>query len=145
LRAAAFGEESKRFLKGFREFFGESAVGTLGTILTRALVLFSSTFAPGTGGARWAGRSSIHLAAGREPLTPGFGRLSLIGSEQPVFQWRAVETTNDQVHLFRIGGIDERESLGFLRFGIANYFDVVVNKVFCGQPGLDIVFGHPHR
>lgn len=69
----------------------------------------------------------------------------MIGTQQPVFQWRTIKAADDGVHLFRVRSIDERESLRFLRLGIANYFYVVVYKVFCVEPGLDIVLGNPDR
>ena len=69
----------------------------------------------------------------------------MIGPQQPVFKWRAIEAADDGVHFLRVRSIDERESLRFLRLGIANHFYVVVYKVFCVQPGLDIVLGDPDR
>src|SRR5580692_8471188 len=89
--------------------------------------------------------SSIHRTGGSGARTFRFRRLRLIGSQQPVFERCAVETSDDGVHFLRVRSIDERESLGFLRLGIADHFYVVVYKVFCVQPGLDIILGDPDR
>src|SRR6185312_4863218 len=40
---------------------------------------------------------------------------------------------------------NERESLGFLRFGVTNYLDRVSDQVVGGKPRLDIVGRHPDR
>src|SRR5579871_600978 len=130
-------------LESFGELFGECAGWTLRTSLTaRTLVLPAAAFTPGTGR---SGRSSIHGTAGTDARTFGFGRLGLICPQQSIFQRSAIEAADDRVHLFRVRRIDEGESLRFLRLWVANYFYVVVYKVFCVEPGLDIVLGNPDR
>jgi hypothetical protein len=71
--------------------------------------------------------------------------LCRIGAEQAILQRRAIETADNRVHLFRVGGIDESEALGFLRFRIADHFNRVRNQIFGGEPALNIVRGHPNR
>jgi hypothetical protein len=71
--------------------------------------------------------------------------LRRIGAEQAVFQRRAVEPADNRVHLLCIGGVDKSEALGLLRFGIADHFYCVRNKIFGGEPSSDIVSGHPNR
>ena len=60
----------------------------------------------------------------------GFRRLGLIGAQQSIFEGCAVETADDEVHLFRVRGVDESESFGFLSLRIADYLHVVVDEVF---------------
>src|ERR1700729_3081190 len=105
-------------------------------------MLSAATFATRTPGANCG---SIDWARRAGAWTFRFGRLRLIGPQQPIFQRRAIKAADDGVHLFRVRSIDKRESLGFLRLGVANHFYVVVYKVFCVQPGLDIVLGDPDR
>lgn len=130
-RIGWLGSEGK--LESFREFFRESAMRTLGAILIGALVLSSASFAAR---AR-SGRRPVRRTSGRLSSRAGFGRLSLIGPEQPsssagcVFERGAVETADDRIHLFRIGRVDKGEPLGLLRLGIANYLYVVEDQVFC--------------
>ena len=69
----------------------------------------------------------------------------MIGAEQAIFERSAIKAADDQIHLFRIGCVDERETLRFLRFGVADHFDVVENQVLCVQPGFDIVLRDPNR
>jgi hypothetical protein len=128
-------------LKGFGEFFGEGAGGTLRSILgAGALVFSAATFPPWS---RWSCGGSIHRTARSGSGTLRLGRLRLIGAQQPVFEWSAIETADDGVHFFRVRSVDECETLRFLRLGISNHFHVVVYKVFCVKPGLDIVLGNP--
>jgi hypothetical protein len=72
------------------------------------------------------------------------GRLRRIGAEQAIFQRRAVKPADDRVHLLGVGGIDKREPLGLLRFGIADHFNRVRNQIFSGEPAFNIVRGHPN-
>jgi hypothetical protein len=128
-------------LKGFGEFFGEGAGGALGSILgAGALVFSAATFPPWS---CWSCSGSIHRTARSSSRTLRFRRLRLIGAQQPVFEWSAVETADDGVHFFRVRSVDECEPLRFLRLGISNHFHVVVYEVFCVKPGLDIVLGNP--
>ena len=69
----------------------------------------------------------------------------MIGAQKAIFEGGAIESADDGVHFFRVRGVDECESLGFLRFRVPNHFDVVVYEVFCVKPGLDIVLGNPDR
>jgi hypothetical protein len=71
--------------------------------------------------------------------------LRRIGAEQAVFQGRAIESADNRVHLLRVGGINEGEALGLLRFGVADHFNRVRNQIFGGEPSSDIVRGHPNR
>ena len=57
-------------------------------------------------------------------------RLGLIGAQQTIFQGSAVKTSDDGLHFFRVGGVDEGEPFRFLRFRVADYLDIVVDKVF---------------
>ena len=74
---------------------------------------------------------------------PRAGPLSRIGPKQAILQRSAVKPSNDGVHLLGIGRFNEREALGLLRFGIADYFNCVRYQVFGTQPTLDIVRGDP--
>lgn len=57
-------------------------------------------------------------------------RLRRIRAQQTIFERCTIEAADDGVHLLRIRRIDERESLGFLRFGIADHFNGVRDQVF---------------
>ena len=78
-------------------------------------------------------------------LRLAFRRLGRIGTQQPVFQWGSVESSNNRTHLFLIWCFDKSESLGFLRFGVTNHLDRISDQVVCGKPRLDIVGRHPDR
>jgi len=105
-------------------------------------VFLAAAFPTGT-----YGSSAIYLAlangSGGDAL--GLRRLSLVRPEKPVFQWCAIESADDEIHLFRVRRVDEREALGLLGLRVANHFDIVEDKVFCIEPRLDIVFGNPNR
>ena len=137
-------------LESFGQFFRESAMRALGASIgtrRRAFVLPAASLPARAGG--W--RSPIHLSGLSGALTltlagnSGLRRLSLIGAQQPVFQRGTVETADDQIHLFRVGCIDEGEPLRFLGLRIADYLDVIVDEVFCVKPGLDVVLRNPDR
>jgi hypothetical protein len=70
-------------------------------------------------------------------------RLCWICPEKTVFEWCAIEAADDSVHLFRVGGVDKREALRFLCFGVADHFDRVGNQGFGAEPALDIVSCDP--
>jgi len=131
-------------LESLGEFFCEGAWLPLRTtLLRRTFVLFPTTLA--TRRSCGGGGSAIHLTGRTRPGTFRSRRLGLIGAQQAVFQRRAIKAADDQVHLFRVGCVDECESLGLLRLGIADYFDIVVYEVFCVKPGLDVVLRNPDR
>jgi hypothetical protein len=133
---------SRKPLKSFGEFFGERARRTLRTTLLRTFVLLAAAFT--------AGRScggSIYLAGwswGRSRSFRSWG-LGLIGPKQAIFQRRAVKTPDDRIHFFRVGRVDEGESLGLLSLWVADHLDIVVDEVFCVKPGLDVVLSNPDR
>ena len=79
----------------------------------------------------------------RWALSLGSGWLRGIGPKQAILQRSTVKPADDRVHLLGVGRLDERESLGFLRFGIADYFNCVRDQVLGTQPALDIVGGNP--
>lgn len=127
-------------LEGFGELFSEGAVGTLRTSGIVTLMFLAATLTTR------AGRSSVVGRIGRRGTLSLRARgLGLIGSQEPVFKRCAIEAPNDEIHLFCVGRVDERETLGLLCLGIANHFYVVECQVLCGKPGLYIVFGDPHR
>ena len=134
------GERGRRSLEGFGEFFGESAGLPLRTTLLRTFVLLASPLAARRTGGRATG-------LGRLTWGDAFGprRLGLVGPQQTVFQRSTIKAADDEIHLFRIRRVDECESLRFLSLGVADHFDVVEDKVFCVQPGLDVVLRNPDR
>lgn len=127
-------------LEGLGEFFSEGAVGTLRTGGVVTFVLLAATLTARTGCG-----SVVRGICGRGTLSLRARRLSLIGSQEPVFERCAIKAANDEIHLFGVGRVDECETLGLLCLGIANHLYVVECQVLCGKPGLDIVFGDPHR
>jgi len=68
----------------------------------------------------------------------------LIGAQQTILKRGAIEPADDGVHLFRVGGVNEGESLGFLGLGIPDHLHVVVDEIFRVEPRLDVVLGDPH-
>lgn len=92
-----------------------------------------------------SGAIHLALANGSGSQSLGLRRLSLVRPEEPVFQRCAIESADDQIHLFRVRRVDEREALGLLSLRVADHFDIVEDKVFCVEPRLDIVFGNPNR
>ena len=77
-------------------------------------------------------------------LDSAFGRLCRVGPEDFVLERSAVEAAYDRLHLVSRWRFDKRESLGFLRFVIPDYFNRVRDKVFGGQPLFDVVRSHPY-
>src|SRR5580700_2369587 len=67
-------------------------------------------------------------------LGSAFGRLCRVGSEDLILKRSPVEAANDRLHLVSRWRLDKRESLGFLRFVIPDYFNRVRDKVFRRQP-----------
>ena len=92
---------------------------------------------------RSALRGSRPGTTGRTTLPLGPGRLRGIGPKQAILQWSTVKPADDGVHLLGVGRLDKRETLGLLRFGIADHFNCVRDQVFGCQPTLDIVRGYP--
>ena len=141
-----------QYLEGFGEFLGKRA---LGRIAVGALVLFAASTAAldacadaGTNGwssphTRSTSLRADELALGR--LTFGFRRLSGIRTKEAVLERCSIETPDDGLHLLSVGGFNKSEAFGLLRLGITDYFDTIGNQVFCGEPRLDIVCGHPDR
>ena len=85
------------------------------------------------------------LHAARHFFFLALRRLRRVGSQQPVFQRRAVEAADDRLHLIIGGRFDKSEALGFLRFVVSDHFNGVCDKIFSGQPLLDIVGRDPYR
>src|SRR4051812_34305334 len=97
----------------------------------------TTAFPSGTDGwaAHWTGGLILPLALALSwsawQRGSGTWRLGLVGSKQTVFKRGSIEAPDDRVHLFRIGCVDEGESLGFLCLGITNDLHVVEDEVFC--------------
>jgi hypothetical protein len=72
----------------------------------------------------------------------GLGR---VGAQKAVFERGAVKAADNRLHFFGSRRFDKGETLRFLRFVIADYFDGVSHKIFGGEPLFDIVGGHPRR
>ena len=95
---------------------------------------------------RFARGRRRHLGTGRSSRRGfAFGWLGRVRTKELAFKGCAIEPADNGLHFFLCWCIDERESFGFLRLMIANDFDRVGHEVFCGQPSLDVVGGHPHR
>ena len=77
-------------------------------------------------------------------LHSAFGRLCRVGPQDFVLERSAVEAANDRLHLVSRWRFDKRESFGFLRFVIPDYFNRVRDKVFSGQPLFDVVRCNPY-
>src|ERR1700722_1859817 len=93
-----------------------SCVSVIGrTMVSRTVTRWTAGSAGSTG---YPGRSSW------------FGGLSGICSKQPVLQRSAIEATDNGIHFFRIWRFNESESLGLLRFGVANHFNGVRDQIF---------------
>ena len=95
------------------QFFREGAMRRLGLVLA----------VPGLPhrGARWGGRPA-ELGFGGH-LSLGSRGLRRVCSQQPVFERGAVKTADDGLHLLRVGRLDEGETFGLLRFGVADDLD----------------------
>ncbi len=113
--------------------------GGLPSTLTRAALTRAAAMNTRAGDAAGAGATR-----GAASLPSWLGRLRGIGAQQPVFERRPIETADDGVHLFRIRCFDKCESLGFLRFGIADHFNGVRDQAFGCKPAPDIVRSHPN-
>jgi hypothetical protein len=74
----------------------------------------------------------------------GFRRLGRVSAKQAIFEGGAIEAADDRIHFFVIRGVDEREALGFLRFGVSDDLNSVGDQTFGCQPRPDIVCGHPY-
>jgi hypothetical protein len=81
---------------------------------------------------------------GSRNLDSAFRRLRRVGSEDFVLERGSVEAANDRLHLVSRGRLDKRESLGFLRFVIPDYFNRVRDKVFGGEPLFNVVRSDPN-
>ena len=79
----------------------------------------------------------------RWALALGSGWLRGVSPEQAILQRSTIKASDDGVHLLRVGRFDERESLGFLRFRIADNFNCVRDQVLGCQPSLDVVRSDP--
>ena len=131
--------ERKRGLQSFCQFVGKCATG-------RRLAIFaaapSAIVALRLGRAiAGGGRGCRLVRATRRVLT--FWWLCGIGAQQPVFQRGAVEAADDGRHFVGSGCFDKCESLGFLRFVIADYFNGIGHEIFGGQPLLDVIGSDP--
>ena len=78
-------------------------------------------------------------------LPSRLGRLGRVRAKQTILERSSIETTNDGVHFVRIRRVDKSESLGLLRFGVANHFYRVRDQVFSAQPIPDVVRSYPNR
>ncbi len=66
-----------------------------------------------------------------------------ICSKQAVFQRCAIEAADDGIHLFRVWRFNESESLGLLRFGVADHLNRVRDQILGAEPSSDVVRSHP--
>ena len=122
-------------LECFGEFFGEGAVGAAGAGLLAGRLITATPRGPIAGSVRSAmWRSTVSRrgtgAADRPRLALRLRRLSRVRAQQPVFERSPIEPADDGVHLFVVRRVDEGESLGLLRFGIADHFNGVRDQVF---------------
>jgi len=119
------------------EFSRERALGLVVPLATLRLAASSVAIA----------RTAVALIATggclRLCCTLALGRLCGICPEQLIFQRRTIETANNRLHFVLRGRFYERESFGFLRLVIADYFDRIRDKVIRRQPLLNIVGGDP--
>jgi len=107
-----------------------SSTATLGRPIANSTV--GSLFRFGGG----CGRRTLDSAA--------LGGLRGIGPKNFIFERGSVETANNRLHFVRCGSLDKRESLGFLRFVVPNYFDRIRDKVFRREPLFNIVRSYPY-
>lgn len=85
--------------------------------------------------------------AGRLYRHPAFRlrRLCWIGTEQAIFQRRAIKSADDRIHLLHVGSFNECEPFGLLCFGVTDDLNGISDQVLSREPGLDVVGGHPGR
>ena len=84
------------------------------------------------------------MSAHRAHLPFRLWRLRRVGAKQAVFEWRTIEAADDRVHLFAVRGFDKRESLGFLRFVVADDLNRIRDQIVSREPLFDVVGGYPH-
>jgi hypothetical protein len=80
----------------------------------------------------------------RSSLPFGLGGLGRIGSQEAIFERRAVKAANNRLHLVRRRRFYKSEAFRLLRFVVAYHFDRICDKIFRRQPSLDIVGGDPY-
>ncbi len=120
-------------LESLGEFFGESALRGIGPWPSGPLAALRRHLPGGIRG----------RPAARRSLAPGTRRLSGISAQQTVLERSPIKAADDGVHLIAVGSFDKSETFGFLSIRIADYFDRIGDQVFCGEPGFNIVGGHP--
>jgi hypothetical protein len=82
-----------------------------------------------SGGYSWTLSTTIIPA-----VVAGAGRLRRVGSQQLAIKRGSIEALDDRLHLFGIRRLDESETLGFLCFWAADYFDGIADEVFSHKP-----------
>jgi len=122
----------------------------VGTLLTLGLPLMflSATLAAYVPIHRWrlsdlCYRGAALAGDGRRGLVPGFRRLRLVRSQEAILERCTVKTSDDGIHLFRVGRVDEGKAFRLLCFWVADDFDIVIDKALGVQPALDVVLCHP--
>ena len=157
VRAGKTGGKNRRCLQRFGQFGGEGALGfrvaLSGAAIAAAAVgaAVSAAISCTSGWCSGIALGSARIRSGSASGSGGsgrggrpFGRLGRISAKNLVFERRSVETADDSLHFIRRGGLDKRESLGFLRLVVPDHFHGIRDEVFGGEPLFNIVRSDPH-